>query len=202
MFIIFSYNHLYFYECYFSPFISDVIFQSSLFFSQRFVNSLFLFKEPILSYTDLFYFIFSLNFIYYCYDLYFSYLLQTLGFVWASFSSFFRCKVVSVCVCVCVQPYVTPWSPMDCSPSGSSVHGIFQARRLELPFPTLGIFLTSGIKSLASPALQVDSLPVKLPGKSYINLVTLNKDFQIIWEVSSDDGNLSFEQFLFVSIFD
>ena len=65
-----------------------------------------------------------------------------------------------VCVCVCVQPYVTPCNPMDCSPSGSSVHGIFQARRLELPFPTLGIFLTSGIKSLASPALQVDSLPL------------------------------------------
>ena len=61
-------------------------------------------------------------------------------------------------MCVCVQPYVSPCNPMDCSPPGSFVHGIFQARRLELPFPTLGIFLTSGIKSLASPELQVDSL--------------------------------------------
>ena len=67
-------------------------------------------------------------------------------------------------------------------------------------YPFLGDLPDPGIE-LGSPALQVDSLPAKLPGKSYINLVTLNKDFQIIWEVSSDDRNLSFEQFLFVFIF-
>ena len=48
---------------------------------------------------------------------------------------------------------------MDCSPPGSSAHGIFQARTLawvailspgDLPDPEIG---------LGSPALQVDSLP-------------------------------------------
>ena len=56
---------------------------------------------------------------------------------------------------------------MDCSPLGSSVHGIFQARILEwvqispprdLPDP--GIEPTS----LMSPALQEGSFPLALPG--------------------------------------
>ena len=37
-----------------------------------------------------------------------------------------------VCVCVLVaQLCLTLCDPMDCSPPGSSVHGILQARRLE-----------------------------------------------------------------------
>ena len=38
-----------------------------------------------------------------------------------------------VCVCVCVhaQPCPTLCDPMDCSPPGSSIHGISQARILE-----------------------------------------------------------------------
>ena len=32
---------------------------------------------------------------------------------------------------VCVQSCLTLWGPMDCSPPGSSVHGILQARTLE-----------------------------------------------------------------------
>ena len=46
---------------------------------------------------------------------------------------------VCVCVCVCVftcvlvaQSCLTLCNPMDCSPPGSSVHGILQARILEL----------------------------------------------------------------------
>ena len=41
---------------------------------------------------------------------------------------------VCVCVCVCVlvaQSCQTLCNPMDCSPPGSSVHGILQARVLE-----------------------------------------------------------------------
>ena len=34
------------------------------------------------------------------------------------------CVCLSVCLCVCVSLC----DPMDCSPSGSSVHGILQAR--------------------------------------------------------------------------
>ena len=30
-----------------------------------------------------------------------------------------------------IQPCPTPSDPMDCSPPGSSVHGIFQARVME-----------------------------------------------------------------------
>ena len=44
------------------------------------------------------------------------------------------CKKMCVCVCVCVcarvcaQSCPTLCDPMDCSPPGSSVHGVFQAR--------------------------------------------------------------------------
>ena len=41
---------------------------------------------------------------------------------------------VCVCVCVCVFSFAVVFDflgPVDCSPPGSSVHGIFQARILE-----------------------------------------------------------------------
>ena len=43
------------------------------------------------------------------------------------------CVCVYVCVCVCevAQSFWTLYNPMDCSPPGSSVHGILQARILE-----------------------------------------------------------------------
>ena len=44
------------------------------------------------------------------------------------------------------QLYATLGNPMDCSPPGSSVHGMLQARILEwVAMPSLqGIFLTQG----------------------------------------------------------
>ena len=56
---------------------------------------------------------------------------------------------------------------MDCSPPGSSVPGILQARILEwvTPCPTLGDLPNPGIEP-RSPALQVDSLPSEPPGKA------------------------------------
>ena len=57
------------------------------------------------------------------------------------------------------QPYPTLCDPMDCSPLGSSVRGILQARVLELAFPFPGDFPDPGIES-GSPALQADSLPL------------------------------------------
>ena len=51
-----------------------------------------------------------------------------------SLSSWSLCsRCVCVCVCVCVSRSVVFYSlqPMDCSPPGSSVHGILQARILE-----------------------------------------------------------------------
>ena len=42
------------------------------------------------------------------------------------------CGCVCVCVCVCLfaRLYLTLCNPMDCSPLGSSIHGISQARLL------------------------------------------------------------------------
>ena len=61
-----------------------------------------------------------------------------------------------VCVCVCAQSCLILCNPMNSSPSGSSVYGIFQVRILEwVPFPTTGDLSVPGIEStsLVSPAL-------------------------------------------------
>ena len=62
---------------------------------------------------------------------------------------------------------------MDCSPPGSSVHGVLQARILEwVGFPPAGNLPGPGIE-LGSPTLQAVSLPTKLPGKnSNIKILT------------------------------
>ena len=57
---------------------------------------------------------------------------------------------VCVCVCVCVlvtHSYLTFCDPMNCSPSGSSVHGILKARILGVSCHSLlqGIFPTQGL---------------------------------------------------------
>ena len=57
--------------------------------------------------------------------------------------------------------------PMDCSPPGSSVRGISQARMQEwVAMPFSGDLPNLGIKS-GSPALQADSLLPEPPGKPY-----------------------------------
>ena len=59
-------------------------------------------------------------------------------------------------LCLVTQSCLTLCDPMDCSPPGSSVHEIFQARILEwVPFPTPGDLPDPGIEpeTLASPAL-------------------------------------------------
>ena len=57
------------------------------------------------------------------------------------------------------QSYLTLCNPMDCSPPGSSVHGIFPVIILGgLPFPTPGDLPNLGSKT-KSPALQSVSLP-------------------------------------------
>ena len=75
-------------------------------------------------------------------------------------------SISSVCVLV-TQSCLTLCEPVDCSPPGSSVLGILQARRLQwVPFPSPGDLPDPGIKP-RSPALQVDSLPSGLPGKPF-----------------------------------
>ena len=63
------------------------------------------------------------------------------------------------------QSCLTLCNPMVCSPLGSSVHVILQARTLEwVAFPYPGDLLNPGIE-LVSPALLVDSSPSEPPGK-------------------------------------
>ena len=62
----------------------------------------------------------------------------------------------NACVCAkSLQLCLTLCDPMDQSPSGSSVHGILQARILEwVAMPSIGIFPMQGSnRSLLSPAL-------------------------------------------------
>ena len=67
-------------------------------------------------------------------------------------------------VVVYLLSHVQLWASMDCSSSGSSVHGILQARILEwiaISFSG-GDLPHSGIKP-GSPAFQADSLPTESP---------------------------------------
>ena len=57
---------------------------------------------------------------------------------------------------------------MDCSPSGSSVHGILQTRILEwVAIPFSRDLPEPGVKP-RSPALQSDSLPSEPPGEPWV----------------------------------
>ena len=66
---------------------------------------------------------------------------------------------------LCVLSRFRLSDPMDCSPPGSSVHGILQARILEWVAYSFsrGNLPNPGIK-LGCPALQANSLPAELPG--------------------------------------
>ena len=79
---------------------------------------------------------------------------------------------------------------MVCSPPGSSVHGILQARILDgFPFPSPGDLPAPGMKP-GSPALQADSLPSELqesPGLTFIQ--RLIRDF-LVEEAISIHSNI------------
>ena len=77
------------------------------------------------------------------------------------------CACVFVCVCVWVtQSHPTLCHPVDCSPPGSSVHGIHQARILsKFPFLSPGNLPNPGIKP-KSPSMQVDILLLSHQGSS------------------------------------
>ena len=67
-----------------------------------------------------------------------------------------------------LQSCLTLCDPVDCSPPGSSVHGIFQARTLEwLPCPPPGDLPYPGIESvpLRSPGLAGGFFNTSAPRK-------------------------------------
>ena len=71
-------------------------------------------------------------------------------------------------LCLVAQSRPTLSDPRDCSPPGSSVLGILQARILEwVAIPPPGNLPNPGVKP-RSPTLQADSLPSEPPGKPYI----------------------------------
>ena len=86
------------------------------------------------------------------------------------------------------QSCPTLCDPVDCSPPGSSIHGILQARILSgLPFPSPGDLLNPGIKP-RSPALQADALTSEPPGisKSYFtDAETVRESLNALSEQSS-----------------
>ena len=71
-------------------------------------------------------------------------------------------------MCMRAQSYLTLCDPMDCSPPGSSVHGVFQARIWNgLPCPPPGDLPNPGsnLHLLCFLHWQTDSLPLVPPGK-------------------------------------
>ena len=87
---------------------------------------------------------------------------------------------------MCVLSCLTLRDPMDCSPPGSSVHGILQTEYWSgLPFPTPGDLPDSGIKptSPESPALARGFFTTEPPGnkcKQYLFPIG-----QQLWQVSN-----------------
>ena len=90
------------------------------------------------------------------------------------------CALIIGYMCVCSQSCPTLCDPMDCSPPGSSGHGIFQARILmgvgRLSFLIPGDLPNPGIEpvSLVSAVLAGGLLTTVLPGKTSI-LIGSNK---------------------------
>ena len=81
-----------------------------------------------------------------------------------------------MCACVCMlftQSCPTLCDSVDCSPPGSFIHGILQARILEWLVTSPGDLLNAGIEP-GSPVLQADSLPSEPPGKSFVLSVSSN----------------------------
>ena len=66
------------------------------------------------------------------------------------------------------QSCPTLCDPVDCSPPGSSVHGILQARILEWVALSFSRDLPNPGIEPRSPALQADVLTFEPPGKPYI----------------------------------
>ena len=83
----------------------------------------------------------------------------------------FRTNLTNVLSAKLLQSCPTFCDPMDCSPPGSSVHGILKARILEW----VAISFSRGSSDPGieprSPALQANSLPTELWGKPWCEML-------------------------------
>ena len=96
----------------------------------------------------------------------------------------------NVCVCICAQSCLTLCNPMDCSPPGFSVHGVFQARILEgLPFPTPGDLSDPGTEptttTLVLPALAGGLFTAVPPGKPPLKNICMTKSLCCAAEIDT-----------------
>ena len=95
-----------------------------------------------------------------------------------------RCKLwkspqEEMCVLL-AQSYPTLCDPMDCSPPGSSVHGILQARLLEwVAMPSSRGPFQPRDRTHVSLALQADSLPLSHWGSPQDETDNLNSPISI-----------------------
>ena len=88
------------------------------------------------------------------------------------------CKTITnsihLCVCLVAQSYLVLCDPVDYSPPGYSVCGIFQAKTLEwLPLPPPGDLPNPGIEpeSPAAPALAGSFFITEPSGKPSVHLL-------------------------------
>ena len=85
---------------------------------------------------------------------------------------FFFLNIVCVKV-LAAQSCPTLFSSMDCSPPGSSVHGVFPGKNTGVDSHSLlqGIFPTEGFEA-GSPALQADSLSTLKGGRGGMSYIS------------------------------
>ena len=81
------------------------------------------------------------------------------------FSSVTSPTCTEKCCCVFARSHLTLWDPMNCSPPGTSVHGIFQARTLEYSPGDLPDPGNRTVAPTASPTLRADSFNTEPSGK-------------------------------------
>ena len=87
---------------------------------------------------------------------------------------------ISKYVCLVTQLCMTLCNPMKCSLPGSSIHGVSPGKNTEMGCHALlqGVFPNQG--SNGSPALQVDSVLTKPPGKPISKYPTAEKQIATI----------------------
>ena len=82
--------------------------------------------------------------------------------------------------CVCMHTHLCPTlrNPLNCSPLGSSVHGIFQ-KEYWLPVPPPGGLPDPGIEpvSLMSPALAGGFFTAVPPEKPFVQICTTSNSY-------------------------
>ena len=85
------------------------------------------------------------------------------------------------------QSCPTLCDPIDCSPPGSSVHEIFQARILEwLPFPPPGALYDPGVKLASDVSSALQAILHHWATRKALTKVTWKKSGSFFWKAGSE----------------